>query len=74
MMRTVIDIPDDQVEGLARIGRREGVSRAELVRRAIDGYLRRRDVAADARAFGLWKDRETDGLAYEDALRREWPT
>lgn len=73
-MRTIIDIPDDQVEELARLGRRERVSRAELIRRAIAAFLRRHDTPEDDHAFGLWRDRRRDGLAYEDDLRRDWPS
>jgi len=71
-MRAIVDIPDEQVEDLARIGRREGLSRAELVRRAIAAFLRRHRAPSGANAFGLWRDRGVDGLDYEDDLRREW--
>ena len=71
-MRAIVDIPDEQVEDLARIGRREGLPRAELVRRAITAFLRRHKTSPDANAFGLWRDRSVDGLDYEDDLRREW--
>jgi len=71
-MRAIIDISDEQVEDLARIGRREGLSRAELVRRAIAAFLRRHKAPLGTNAFGLWRDRSVDGLDYEDGLRREW--
>ena len=69
-MRAIVDLPDEQVEGLAELCQREGLSRAEAVRRAIAEYLRTRRPGRDA--FGLWRGRKIDGLAYERRLRREW--
>ena len=72
-MRTIIDLADRQLEALARISRRRRLSRAELIRQAVDRYLAEQAPEAAA-AFGLWKragGRE-DGLAYQRRLRREW--
>jgi len=41
-MRTIVDLPDKQIEGLKRMSETACASRAELVRRAIDEYLARR--------------------------------
>ena len=71
-MRTLVDIPEDQLKHLARICEQEHLSRAEVVRRAIAVYLRQRGAASEDRAFGLWQDRELEGLGYQDALRDEW--
>jgi hypothetical protein len=73
IMRTIVDIPEDQLERLARICEREHVSRAEAVRRAIDVYLRQRGAVSEDRAFGLWRDRGLEGLGYQNTLRDEWP-
>ena len=72
-MRALVDIPDDQIGALMDIARREGVSRAEVIRRAISTFTAARAVAPDARtrAFGLWAAGE-DGLAYQRRLRAEW--
>jgi predicted transcriptional regulator len=74
-MRTLVDIPDDQIAELTKIAEAEKVSRAALVRRAIADLLKARRTkkpdAIDA-AFGLWSDREEDGLAYQERLRGEW--
>ena len=70
-MRTLIDISEDQIEVLAEISRREGLSRASLLRRAIREFIaRRRPIDGDA-AFGSWRGGE-DGLAYEMRVRSEW--
>ena len=70
-MRTLIDLPEEQVRGLDKLASDDGVSRAELVRRAIAKYLGEREHARDASAFGLLKDREIDGLALQRRLRED---
>ena len=71
-MRTIIELPDDQIEALASLCRSEGISRAEAIRRAISGYVGQRRHATVAAAFGLWRDRPIDGLEFERELRDEW--
>lgn len=72
-MRTIINLADDQVRRLAEVCRREGVSRAEAIRRAVADYLDARCLREREDAFGLWRDRRIDGLEYERRQRREWP-
>jgi metal-responsive CopG/Arc/MetJ family transcriptional regulator len=72
VMRTIVEIPEDQLRDLAEMCRREGISRAEAIRRAVAEYARRRKPGETGRAFGLWRGRRRDGLAYERRLRREW--
>jgi len=71
-MRTTIELSEEQVRRLARICRRERVSRAEAIRRAVADYLDARDVGGRRAAFGIWRDRNVDGLQLERRLRREW--
>ena len=74
-MRIAVDIPADQLAELTRLAKREGVSRAALIREAIAAFLAEKrktgDTARDA-AFGPWADREEDGLDYQERLRSEW--
>lgn len=70
-MRTIIDLPDAQLEGLARICQRDGISRAEVIRRAVATYLESQPIEEHS-AFGLWKHRGEDGLDYQDRIRQEW--
>jgi predicted transcriptional regulator len=73
IVRTIIDLPDDLVQALDRLSRREHISRAEAVRRAVTVYLEQELPAETVEAFGLWHDRQAaDALGYEDALRQEW--
>jgi hypothetical protein len=71
IMRTIIDLPDAEVEALARICARQKISRAEAIRRAVDSYVKSHaEVAGEA--FGMWRGRGIDGRRYEDELRDEW--
>lgn len=71
-MRTIIDVPSDQLEALDAHCTREDISRAEAIRRAVARYLEEIGTPDARRAFGLWRDRPVDGVAYERALRDEW--
>lgn len=70
-MRFLADIPDADVEWLDAVAAAQGVSRAELIRRAVTAY--RADASADAidNAFGIWRGRDDigDGLKYQRRLR-----
>jgi len=70
-MRIVVDIPEKQIKELTAISQAEKVSRTEVIREAIDYYLeKKRSQTEDT--FGLWKDRQVDGLAYQEQARSEW--
>jgi hypothetical protein len=72
IMRTIIDIPQPILDEIDALAKREKISRAEAVRRAMAQYLDgHRRSKLDA-AFGIWKPRKIDPLAYEDRLRDEW--
>ena len=71
-MRTIIELPAEQVEELEAVCRRDGISRAEAIRRAIADHLRHRPRAGADPAFGAWRARRMDGLKYQERLRREW--
>jgi metal-responsive CopG/Arc/MetJ family transcriptional regulator len=71
-MRTIIELQEQQIEALKAISARKGLSRAELVRRAVAEYLQHHQADSDGEAFGLWANRQKDGLTYQESLRREW--
>lgn len=71
-MRTIIDIPDQLVESLDRVGKTHQKSRAALVREAITDFLREKSIPQAEAAFGLWKERNQNGVAYQNDLRQEW--
>jgi len=68
-MRTIIDIPAGDLRHLTELGQERGMSRAEIIRRAVTIFLTFHRKASD-QAFGLWKDRSEDGLRYQQALSR----
>ena len=81
-MRTLVDIPEKQLEVLRAICTVRKLSRAEAVRQAIDAFIQQHQPARDS-AFGVWKDQKVvlpgedeplpkDGLAYQERLRGEW--
>ena len=75
-MRTLVDLPDEQIAILAEMGREQKKSRAALVRegvgKLIDDYRETRRLAAIEATFGVWKDKVEDGLEYQNRLRDEW--
>ena len=71
-MRTIIDIPDTQLDLLNNFAIQEKISRAELIRRAVADYLQRCAAAPDDDAFGMWQQRSEDGVVYQQRLREEW--
>ena len=71
-MRTIVDIPREQLDALTLVCHRLNISRAEAVRQALDEYLAQLREAEPDEAFGLWKDRGVDAREHEDALRDEW--
>lgn len=70
-MRTIVDLPERQIEALAKLSEKENTSRAAIIRLAIDDYIEKHQAALSA-AFGLWKDKPIDGLEYQERLRSEW--
>ncbi|WBO22863.1 ribbon-helix-helix protein, CopG family [Sphingomonas abietis] len=71
-MRALVDMSDSQVEALDVLARRKRRSRASLIRAAIDDYLARHRHQQVEDGFGLWGERELDGLAYQEQVRGEW--
>lgn len=72
LMRTVIDVPDELIASLDRVGDAEQRSRAALIRDAITEYLKAKSIPAAEEAFGIWKHTRPDGVRYQRALRDEW--
>jgi len=71
-MRTIVDLPEEQIEVLKQLSRQARLSRAELVRRAINEYLQRHHSQSSEDAFGVWGHQPRDGLVYQRELRDEW--
>jgi len=71
-MRTIVDIPDDQLRALARLCEQQKISRAEAVRRALDRLLEEASLGSKEKAFGIWKHKRMNSRKFIDELRSEW--
>lgn len=73
-MRTIVELPDEQLRSLDSLRKRLGISRAEAIRRALHQYLAREaDTAAEHdRAFGLWAAYPGDPAEEVSRLRDAW--
>ncbi|WP_159952920.1 CopG family transcriptional regulator [Rhizobium sp. 18065] len=70
-MRTLVDIPEAQIEALDKLAAQKQVSRAALIREAVGDLLDRQKDDAVRNGFGLWGNAE-DGLSIQRRLRSEW--
>jgi metal-responsive CopG/Arc/MetJ family transcriptional regulator len=71
VMRTLVDIPEDELEELNLLSRSRKVSRAELIRQAVAGFLAENRAGLED-SFGIWSKRGVDGVEYQEKLRGEW--
>lgn len=75
-MRTIIDLPDEQIRGLRALCERQGISRAQAIRRAVQALLehdsKEHRVALLEAGFGAWAPHKVDARALVDELRAEW--
>ena len=71
-MRTIVELPDEQIKALKRLSDDMQLSRAELMRRAVKEYLSRHQPQPVEQAFGLWKTQPKDALGVQEQLRSEW--
>ena len=76
-MRTIVDLPETQVKALDSYRKREGISRAEAVRRAVEAFVPTRGKGSadfiNHPAFGSSKRfRKEDSVKTVRRLREEW--
>lgn len=72
IMRTIIDLPEDQIRGLQELCKTEKISRAEAIRRALGQMLSQKQTAGRENAFGAWKSKKIDARKFVEKLRGEW--
>lgn len=74
-MRILTDIPDEDIEKLDALAKRQGKSRAAEIREAVKLYLLQNSENNDwiERWAGLWADRDDipDGVEYQRAMRED---
>lgn len=72
IMRTIIELPDEQVQALAELCDAEKISRAEAIRRALATMLAQQPATGREQAFGAWGKKKADGRKMVERLRKEW--
>jgi metal-responsive CopG/Arc/MetJ family transcriptional regulator len=71
-MRTIVDLPDEQLGALARICEEQKISRAEAVRRAVGQLIKETATKRKDVGFGIWRHKRLDSRKYVEKLRAEW--
>lgn len=72
-MRTLVDIPTSQLNALTEISKREKLSRAALIRKAIELLLAQQQLTTQHEAFALLQGKQKiNALTYQRKLRSEW--
>jgi len=71
-MRTIIDLPQEQLGALARLCAIQKISRAEAVRRAVDRLLKDSVIEDKEVGFGIWRKKSITARQYVDKIRNEW--
>jgi hypothetical protein len=71
-MRTLIDIPEEDLKLMNQVAKKLSISRAEFVRRSVATSLAPHRQKMNHAAFGAWSGLLEDGLAYQERLRAEW--
>jgi hypothetical protein len=77
-MAVLIELPEHQAFLLKQYCDVAQISEAEAMRQALTQFLARiaqksSRTLREHPAFGLWRDKQQDGLAYQERLRDEWP-
>jgi len=63
-------MPQEDLGRLAAVAKRQGISRSELIRRALHRFAQAQQTQTVG--FGVWHERGVDGLDYQESLRNEW--
>jgi hypothetical protein len=79
-MRTIVDIPENEIKALDILGQKKNMSRTALVREAVQKLLHDEQLAQKGKLdqyFGMFRDDATvfngmDGLSYQHDIRSEW--
>ncbi|HYZ48749.1 MAG TPA: ribbon-helix-helix protein, CopG family [Sphingomonas sp.] len=72
-MRTIVDIPEDDIRWLDQRAAETGKSRTALVREAVQAYRHEEPKDWIARGRGYWSDRDDigDGVEYQRRIRED---
>jgi len=72
-MRTIVDIPEEDIRWLDQKAAETGKSRTALVREAVSSYRAEKPKDWIGRGRGYWKDRDDigDGVDYQRRIRED---
>jgi metal-responsive CopG/Arc/MetJ family transcriptional regulator len=73
MSRIIIDLPDEDLHLLDTLKNIHKKPRAAIIRTAISEYLASNWMNEEDGAFGVWNEKNGDGLEFQAILREEWP-
>lgn len=68
VVRTIVDLPEGERDQLDALCFQRGISRAQALREALTLWLER-ERPRHREVFGLWSDRELDGVALQRRIR-----
>ena len=72
-MRTLIDLKVEQRRMLDEFCAERNISIAKAIRMALNNFFKEAQTKSSTlEGQGIWKDRATDGVKYQQALRAEW--
>ena len=73
-MRTLVNIPDDDIKWLDACAKERGVSRASVLRDAVSTYRAEPQKNWLEEGFGAWAGKSdiVDSVAYQRRIRAEW--
>lgn len=73
-MRTIVDIPEEDIRWLDRKAAESGKSRTALVREAVEAYRAEASSSGLRQGFGMWKDRTDigDSVEWQRRERASW--
>jgi hypothetical protein len=71
-MRTIVELPEDQLGALSKICADLKISRAEAVRRAVARLIKDTPLQPTDVGFGAWKHKRLNVRKHLDTIRGEW--
>ena len=72
MSKTLVEIPDLTMTRLTTLAKIRHVSRAALIRQAIELWLKAQHKSSKTDAFGILKGKIRDGVDFQRNIRSEW--
>lgn len=75
-MRTLVEIPDDDIKWLDRVAEERGISRTAMVREAVAQMRSGTSRKAVDDFFGIWRDRSDvgEGQSFQQRIRKGAPS